>query len=108
MSIADIPAKGTGLGSSSSYTVGLLHALHAYNGEFASADRLAREACEIEIDRCGEPVGKQDQYAAAYGGSVLAIDPVQYPRVAQLNFIEGSPDNAITAVAVLDQKIPIK
>jgi D-glycero-alpha-D-manno-heptose-7-phosphate kinase len=65
--IADIPA-GTGLGSSSTLTVGLLHALHAYADRFSGAERLAREACEIEIDTLGQPIGKQDQYAAAYGG----------------------------------------
>src|ERR1051325_2945111 len=64
-SIADIPAKGTGLGSSSSFTVGLLHVLHAYAERYASAEQLARESCVIEIERCGEPIGKQDQYAAA-------------------------------------------
>jgi len=67
-SVADIPAKGTGLGSSSSFTVGLLNALHAYRGRHATAARLAEESCHIEIERCGEPIGKQDQYAAAYGG----------------------------------------
>jgi D-glycero-alpha-D-manno-heptose-7-phosphate kinase len=67
-SIADIPAKGTGLGSSSSFTVGLLNALHAFANRHSSADKLARESCEIEIGRCGEPIGKQDQYAAAFGG----------------------------------------
>ena len=67
-SISDIPSRGTGLGSSSTYTVGLLNALYAYKGEFASAERLAAEACHIEIDLCGKPIGKQDQYAAAYGG----------------------------------------
>lgn len=67
-SIADIPAKGTGLGSSSSFTVGLLNALHAFANRHASADKLARESCEIEIDHCHEPIGKQDQYAAAFGG----------------------------------------
>lgn len=66
-SIADIPA-GTGLGSSCSFTVGLLHALYTYVSKFASKERLAREACEIEIDILGDPIGKQDQYAAAYGG----------------------------------------
>ena len=66
-SIADIPA-GTGLGSSSSYTVGLLHALYSYTGQSVSEERLAREACEIEIDILKEPIGKQDQYAASYGG----------------------------------------
>nr|MCU0494681.1 GHMP kinase [Chloroflexaceae bacterium] len=67
-SISDIPAQGTGLGSSSTYTVGLLNALHAFVGRFVGADRLAREACQIEIERCGSPIGKQDQYIAAFGG----------------------------------------
>ena len=67
-SIADIPAKGTGLGSSSSYLVGLLNALHAYKGQFQAPKKLAEEACRIEIDILGEPIGKQDQFIAAYGG----------------------------------------
>lgn len=67
-SISDIPSRGTGLGSSSTYTVGLLNALYAYRNYFAGAERLAREACIIEIERCGKPIGKQDQYIAAYGG----------------------------------------
>ncbi|MBI5241985.1 MAG: GHMP kinase [Elusimicrobia bacterium] len=66
-SMADV-VGGTGLGSSSSFTVGVLHALHAFKGEFVTAEQLAREACEIEIGRLGEPIGKQDQYIAAYGG----------------------------------------
>src|SRR4030042_1937392 len=66
-SISDIPSEGTGLGSSSTYTVGLLNALHAYKNEFASAERLAQEACSIEIDKCGKVIGKQNQYVAAYG-----------------------------------------
>ncbi|MBI5882906.1 MAG: GHMP kinase [Elusimicrobia bacterium] len=67
-SMADV-VGGTGLGSSSSFTVGVLHALHAYKSEFMTAEELAREACEIEIERLKEPIGKQDQYIAAYGGS---------------------------------------
>jgi D-glycero-alpha-D-manno-heptose-7-phosphate kinase len=67
-SISDIPSRGTGLGSSSTYTVGLLNALYAYRNYFAGEERLAREACIIEIERCGKPIGKQDQYIAAYGG----------------------------------------
>ncbi|MEN6457554.1 MAG: GHMP kinase [Thermoguttaceae bacterium] len=67
-SISDIPSSGTGMGSSSSYTVGLLNALHAYVGRHAGAERLASEACQIEIDVCRKPIGKQDQYIAAYGG----------------------------------------
>ncbi len=66
-SISDIPA-GTGLASSSSFTVGLLHALYAYRGKNVSAERLAREAAHIEINLVGSPIGKQDQYAAAFGG----------------------------------------
>lgn len=80
-SIADIPSRGTGLGSSSSFTVGLLHSLHAYAGRYAAAEQLAREACHIEIDRCGEPIGRQDQYAAAYGG---------------LNFIQFHADDSVS------------
>ena len=66
--LADIPSSGSGLGSSSSITVALLHALYTYRGELITAERLAREACRIEIDILGKPIGKQDQYAAAYGG----------------------------------------
>lgn len=67
LSMADIPS-GTGLGSSSSFTVGLLHALKAHIGVFQSAEELASEASRIEIEDLKEPIGKQDQYAAAYGG----------------------------------------
>lgn len=66
--IADVPGRGTGLGSSSSLTVGLLHALYAYRHRHVGAARLAEEACRIEIETLGAPIGKQDQYAAAYGG----------------------------------------
>jgi D-glycero-alpha-D-manno-heptose-7-phosphate kinase len=79
-SMADIPSKGSGLGSSSSYTVGLLNALYAFKNQFVSKDRLAMEACDIEINRCGEPIGKQDQYAAAFGG---------------LNLIRFNPDESV-------------
>jgi D-glycero-alpha-D-manno-heptose-7-phosphate kinase len=79
-SISDIPSQGTGLGSSSSYTVGLLNALHAYRNQHAGAERLARESCEIEIERCGKPIGKQDQYIAAYGG---------------LQYIRFNPDGSV-------------
>ena len=66
--LADIPSTGSGLGSSSSVTVGLLHALFAYQGRQVSAEELAERACYIEIERCGKPIGKQDQYIAALGG----------------------------------------
>ncbi len=71
VSVSDIPSKGTGLGSSSSYTVGLLNALYAYQSRYVSKARLAAEACMIEMEKCGEPIGKQDQYAAAFGGMNL-------------------------------------
>ena len=88
-SVADIPGRGSGLGSSSTFTVGLLHALHAYAGRHASADQLAREACDIEIDRCGEPIGRQDQYAAAFGG---------------LNFIRFNPDDSVIVEPIICQR----
>jgi len=85
-SMADIPSKGSGLGSSSTYTVGLLNALYAYRNQFSSKEKLAQQACEIEIDRCGEPIGKQDQYAAAYGG---------------LNLIRFHPDDSVSVDPVI-------
>jgi len=66
--LADIPSSGSGLGSSSSVTVALLHALYAYRNELVTAEQLARDACRIEINILGKPIGRQDQYAAAYGG----------------------------------------
>ncbi len=66
-SLADVPAN-TGLGSSSTFTVALLNGLHAFKREFVPAEQLAREACHLEIDVLKEPIGKQDQYIAAYGG----------------------------------------
>jgi len=64
-----LPAhEGSGLGASSSILVGTLNALHAFKGEHVSAETLAQEACKIEIDLLGHPIGKQDQYASAYGG----------------------------------------
>ena len=65
---ADIPTKGTGLGSSSSFLVGLLLALHTLEGRYVSKEALATQACYIEIDKCKKPIGIQDQYAAAFGG----------------------------------------
>ncbi|MFC1712115.1 GHMP kinase [Candidatus Poribacteria bacterium] len=87
-SVADIPSRGTGLGSSSSYIVGLLHALYAYKGMHVGAERLAREACEIEIECCSKSIGKQDQYIASYGGlkhikfnpdESVFVDPIILP-----------------------------
>lgn len=66
--LADVPASGTGLGSSSSVTVGALQALSTYQGVILTSDDLARQACEIELECCRKPIGKQDQYIAAHGG----------------------------------------
>ncbi len=79
-SISDIPSQGTGLGSSSTYTVGLLNALYAHTGQSVGAERLGDEACEIEINRCAKPIGKQDQYIAAYGG---------------MQYIQFNPDGSV-------------
>jgi D-glycero-alpha-D-manno-heptose-7-phosphate kinase len=86
--MADIPSEGTGLGSSSSITVGLLQALHTYRGNTVTAENLARQACQIEIDILGKPIGKQDQYISAYGNmrlisfhkDVVKIDKVGVSR----------------------------
>lgn len=88
VSTADVPA-GTGLGSSSSFTVGLLNSLYAYKGVYVSKERLANEACETEIDKLKNPIGKQDQYAAAYGG---------------LNFYEFKRDGSVTVEPVIMEK----
>lgn len=85
--MADIPldSAGIGLASSSALAVGILNALYAYVGKHVSAEQLAREACKIEIDILGNPIGKQDQYAVAYGGfnryqfnadGTVYIDPI--------------------------------
>lgn len=79
--VGDVPAS-TGLGGSSAFAVGLLNALHAYQGRRVSPGQLAEEACHIEIDVLGEPIGKQDQYAAAYGG---------------MNLFTFAPDGRVTA-----------
>jgi D-glycero-alpha-D-manno-heptose-7-phosphate kinase len=74
VSMADVPA-GTGLGSSSCYAVGVLNGLHTMKRDYVSLYEMAEEACEIEINRLGKPIGKQDQYMAAFGGlTVLDIE----------------------------------
>lgn len=91
--IADIPSKGTGLGSSSSFTVGLLHALNAFKGTYVSSTQLGRDSCHIEIDMCGEPIGRQDQYAAAFGG---------------FNLIEFRPDDSVIVSPVICDRATIR
>ena len=75
ITLADITAKGSGLGSSSVLTVGLLNALYHFKGMQVSSEQIANEACIIEIDMLKKPIGKQDQYIAAYGGikKIIAI-----------------------------------
>ncbi len=92
-SIADIPSRGTGLGSSSSFTVGLLHALHAYLGKYISASDLGKQSCTVEIDLCSEKIGKQDQYAAAFGG---------------LNIIQFHPDDSVSVDPIICRKDVIR
>lgn len=91
--IADIPSKGTGLGSSSSFTVGLLHALNAFKGRYISGEQLGADSCRIEIEMCGEPIGKQDQYAAACGG---------------FNLIEFRPDESVVVSPLICDPSTIK
>ncbi len=79
--LADVPSEGTGLGSSSSVTVGLLNTFYLYQVQSQPAEILAREACQIEIDILKRPIGKQDQYSAAFGN---------------LNLIEFNPDDTVT------------
>lgn len=91
-STADIPANGTGLGSSSSFTVGLLNALSTYKRDIRAKEELAKLACEVEIDLCNEPIGKQDQYAAALGGfnsiEFNKDETVSYKRIDFEPFVE--------------------
>lgn len=84
-STADVPS-GTGLGSSSSFTVGLLHSLYCYKGKYVAKDKIAEEACDVEINRLGNPIGKQDQYAAACGG---------------LNYISFHEDDSVTVEPII-------
>ena len=87
--LSDIPAEGSGLGSSSSVTVGVLNALHHYLGETPTAEQLAREACEIEVDILSKPIGWQDQYIAAYGG----LQHIRFGpgRVAKVEPVRANP-----------------
>ncbi len=95
--LADIPSEGSGLGSSSSITVALLLALYAHRGEYTNAEHLAQEACQIEIQILGKPIGKQDQYIAAYGGlrqltflpdERVAVDGVRLPEETRVRLEE--------------------
>ena len=88
-SMADIPSKGSGLGSSSSYTVGLLNALYAFKNKSISQNELGKLASHVEINLCGEPIGKQDQYIAAHGG---------------INLIKFHSDESVTVEPIICKK----
>jgi D-glycero-alpha-D-manno-heptose-7-phosphate kinase len=88
-SFADIPSTGSGLGSSSAFCVGLINNLMAHQGKLLGKEALAATACEVEIGRLGEPIGKQDQYASAYGG---------------LNHIRFNPDESVHVTPVILSK----
>jgi D-glycero-alpha-D-manno-heptose-7-phosphate kinase len=95
-SVADVPAN-TGLGSSSSFTVALLNALHTYKREFISSRQLAEEACELEMVRLGEPIGKQDQYIAAFGNIIRdeVLDELQNNLVIMYSGIERAASSVL-------------
>jgi D-glycero-alpha-D-manno-heptose-7-phosphate kinase len=84
-STADVPS-GTGLGSSSAFTVGLIHSLYCYKGKYVSKTELADKACKVEIEKLGNPIGKQDQYASACGG---------------LNFISFHQDDTVSVEPII-------
>ena len=87
--IAEIPGRGTGLGSSSSVTVGLLNAMHTFAGNNPSKEQLAEEACRIEIEALGAPIGRQDQYAASFGGANSITFGSEGVRVSPIPLSEG-------------------
>lgn len=87
-STADIPS-GTGLSTSSAYTVGLIQALNAFQGKYASQEAIAAQACDVEINKLGEPIGKQDQYGTAVGG---------------MKFIRFLPDDTVEVEPIVMKK----
>ena len=108
VSMADIPA-GSGMGSSSSYTVGLLHALHTMKREYLALQELAEEACDIEMYRLKKPMGKQDQYLAAFGGFTvldIAKDGTVKVRRAQISdsTIDGLKSNLLSFYTGVQRK----
>lgn len=120
--LADVPSAGSGLGSSSAVTVGALHAMYTYRGEIVPAERLAQEACHIEIEALGKPIGVQDQYIAALGGlrfiefgtdgrvkcERLEIDAVCQRRLSEslALFFTGTTRSAATILAEQSVNIP--
>lgn len=124
VTVADVPARGTGLGSSSAVTIGTLNALFAYQGILKSAGDLAHEACRIEIDVLGKPIGKQDQFACSFGGlqllqfgpgSAVRRDPIvlsrEHRRAIERNllmFYTGRQRRATKVLSGLDATITDK
>jgi D-glycero-alpha-D-manno-heptose-7-phosphate kinase len=122
--MADIPSQGTGLGSSSTVTVGLLNAMHVYLNDAQPAADLARQACAIEIGLLGRPIGKQDQYIAAYGGlrflrfrpdEEVAVETVPLPQAVRhslsqnlLLFYTGQTRESRTILATQRDNIPAR
>ena len=115
-STADVPG-GTGLGSSSTFTVGLLNAVNCYRGKYLSKGKLAAKACQVEIEKLGSPIGKQDQYAAAFGGlnfirfhqdgevsvSPIVMQPETYRRLQQ-NLVMFYTGDVRSANAILAEQ----
>ena len=126
VSLADLPARktGLGLGSSSSFSVGLMNALYSFTGQYASPDILAEKACKVEIEKAGSPIGKQDQYAVAFGGLNLItfntngkidVEPVYlHPQVKKdferhfLAFFTGKERSANTILTEQSKNISEK
>ena len=115
-STADVPG-GTGLGSSSTFTVGLLNAMNCYRGKYLSKGKIAAKACQVEIEKLGSPIGKQDQYAAAFGGlnfirfhqdgevsvSPIVMQPETYQRLQQ-NLVMFYTGDVRSANAILAEQ----
>jgi len=122
--MADIPSQGTGLGSSSTVTVGLLNAMHVYQNDARPAEELAQQACAIELGRLGRPIGKQDQYIAAYGGlrflrfrpdeevevETIVLPSAWWHRLSQnlLLFFTGQTRESRKILAVQRENIPAR
>jgi D-glycero-alpha-D-manno-heptose-7-phosphate kinase len=108
--LADIPSEqGSGLGSSSTFTVGLLNALFQFNGKQLPAEILAEKACTIEIERCDKPIGKQDQYAAACGGiNIITFNKDESVAVENIELGERALEDFGTRLMLFYTNIPRK
>jgi len=105
----DIGAEFTDLGSSGSLAVGILNALYAYKGEFASAEKLAKDACDIEIKALGRPGGKQNQYIAAYGGlRHFIFHPDESVGVINIELSENHRNRLLDSLLLFYMDIPVQ